>query len=217
MKIARNLVNGLLAGILISIGGSVFLACRGGGVLNNAIGATFFSVALLCICIKGYALFTGKIGFIPEKHDREAFSVLLWGLLGNAVATILIGLLLYKAMPDLASSAKEICRMKLDQAWWQTLVRGIFCGVLMYLAVSIYRDKKSIVGILFCVPVFILAGFEHSIANMFYFGAAGMISLKSVLYLLLVVIGNSIGGMLMPILERIVHAPRPPAETGTPS
>ncbi len=206
MKAVRNTVNGILAGILISIGGSVFLACYGdGSLLNRAIGSTFFSVALLCICYKGYSLFTGKVGFIPEKHNREAFSVLLWGLLGNAFATILLGLALHYAMPSLAVSGVTVCTAKLTQEWWQTLVRGIFCGFLMYLAVSIYRDKKSVAAILYCVPAFMLAGFEHSVANMFYFGAAGMISLESVIYLSLVVLGNSIGGMALPLLSMIVE------------
>ncbi len=209
MKIVRNIVNGLLAGILISIGGSVFLACYGdGSLVSRTIGAVFFSVALLCICYKGYSLFTGKVGFIPEKHDASAFSVLLWGLVGNAIATILIGLALRYAVPNLAAPAETICAAKLTQAWWQTLVRGIFCGFLMYLAVSIYRDKNSIAAILFCVPVFILAGFEHSIANMFYFGAAGMVSLDSAIYLGIVVAGNAIGGMLLPTLGMIVNPPQ---------
>ncbi len=209
MKIVRNIVNGLLAGILISIGGSVFLACYGdGSLLSRTIGATFFSVALLCICYKGYSLFTGKVGFIPEKHDKDALSVLLWGLLGNALATVLLGLALRYAVPSLAAPAELICTAKLTQAWWQTLVRGIFCGFLMYLAVSIYRDKQTVAAIFFCVPVFILAGFEHSIANMFYFGAAGMVSLESALYLAIVVLGNSIGGMLLPALGMLVTPPK---------
>ena len=84
------------------------------------------------------------------------------------------------------------------------LPRGIFCGILMYMAVSIYRDKQTISGILFCVPVFILAGFEHSVANMFYFGAAGMFfSMESIIYLAIVVLGNTIGGMLMPVLAML--------------
>lgn len=204
MKIVQHTVNGLLAGILIAIGGTVFLACYDTDLVSRAIGAFFFLVALLCICYKGYSLYTGKIGFIPEKHDGEAFSVLLWGFFGNLVATVLLGLLLRAAIPTIREAAEGICTAKLTQAWWQTLVRGIFCGILMYLAVSIFRDRKSIAGILFCVPVFILAGFEHSIANMFYFGAAGMFfSAKTVLYLAIVVAGNTVGGMLMPLLAML--------------
>ena len=201
-KIIWNLVNGLLAGIMIAVGGTVFLACFGdGSMVNKTIGAFFFSIALLCICYQGYSLYTGKIGFIPEKHDGEAFSVLLWGLLGNLIATVALGYALRAAIPAIGGVAEVLCTARLTQEWWQTLIRGIFCGILMYLAVSIYRDKQTISGILFCVPVFILAGFEHSITNMFYFGAAGMFfSVDSIIYLAIVVLGNTIGGMLMPLL-----------------
>ena len=205
MKTLQNIVNGLLAGIMIAIGGSVFLACFGdGSMLNKTIGAVFFSVALLCICYKGYSLFTGKVGYIPEKHDGEAFSILLWGLLGNLIATVALGYALRGAIPTIGSVAEVLCTARLTQVWWQTLIRGIFCGILMYMAVSIYRDKQTISGILFCVPVFILAGFEHSVANMFYFGAAGMFfSLDSIIYLAIVVLGNTVGGMLMPLLAML--------------
>ena len=204
MKILQKIINGAMAGIMIAIGGSVFLACYGdGSVLNRAIGAFFFSIALLCICYKGYSLYTGKIGFIPEKHDGDAFAVLLLGLLGNLIATVGLGLAVRYAIPNICSVAEAICASKLTQSFGQTLIRGIFCGILMYLAVSIYRDKKTVVGILFCVPVFILAGFEHSIANMFYFAAAGRFSLDTVVYILVVVLGNTIGGMLLPLLAMV--------------
>ena len=205
MKVLSRIANGLLAGIMISIGGSVFLACFGdGSVLNKAIAAFFFTIALLCICLKGYSLYTGKIGFIPEKHDREAFSILLWGLLGNIVATALCGLAVRYAVPNLEAVAVNICAAKLTQAWWQTLIRGIFCGILMYIAVSVYRDKGSISAILFCVPVFILSGFEHSIANMFYFAVSGdFFSVSGAVYLAIVVLGNSLGAMMMPLLAAV--------------
>ena len=201
MKALSRIANGILAGIMISIGGSVFLACSGE---SRIAGAFFFTIALLCICIKGYSLYTGKIGFIPEKHDREAFSILLWGLLGNVIATVVCGIAVRYAIPNLGVVAEAVCAGKLTQAWWQTLIRGIFCGILMYMAVSIYRDKHTISGILFCVPVFILAGFEHSIANMFYFAVAGeFFTVGGLIYLAIVVLGNSIGGMMMPLLAMI--------------
>ena len=201
MKGISRIANGLLAGIMISIGGSVFLACLGE---SRIAAAFFFTIALLCICIKGYSLYTGKIGFIPEKHDREAFSILLWGLLGNVIATVLCGLAVRYAIPNLEAVAVTACAGKLTQAWWQTLIRGTFCGILMYIAVSIYRDKQTVSGILFCVPVFILSGFEHSIANMFYFAVSGdFFTVRGVIYLALVVLGNSLGAMMMPLLAMI--------------
>ena len=204
MTAVRNFVNGLMAGILVAIGGSVFIACYGEGtILERAVGAFFFSVALLCICYKSYSLYTCKIGLMTETHDRAAFSVLLWGLLGNAAATVLLGLSVRYAIPNVAPAAETICTAKLAQDWWQVPLRGLLCGVLMYLAVSIYREKGTATAILFCVPAFILAGFEHSIANMFYFGAAGMLNLESVGYLALVVLGNTAGGLLLPLLSML--------------
>lgn len=204
MKTLQKIVNGILAGLMIAIGGSVFLACYGdGAVINRAIGAFFFSIALLCICYKGYSLYTGKIGFIPEKHDGEAVTVLLCGLLGNFIATVGLGLALRYAISNIGVVAEAICKAKLEQNFVQTLIRGVFCGVLMYLAVNIYRDKNTVVGILFCVPVFILAGFEHSIANMFYFAAAASFSLETAIYIAIVILGNTIGGMLIPVLTMI--------------
>lgn len=192
----NKILSGISAGICICLGGSVFLACE-----NRIVGAILFSVALLCICMKGYALFTGKVGYIPEAHDKEAVSVLLLALLGNTIATVAGGYLIALGLPKLKAAAETVCQAKLDQQWWETLIRGTFCGILMYLAVSTYRDNKTPLGILFCIPVFILSGFEHSIADIFYFGASGIISLKAFVFIWLVIVGNSIGGMLLPLLN----------------
>lgn len=192
----RKMLDGVQAGIAISLGGSVFLACE-----NRIAGSVLFCVALLTICYKGYSLYTGKIGFIPEKHGKEEISVLLLGLLGNVIGTVLCGWLLNPAVPNLADAAFGICTAKLAQTAFSTFVRGLFCGVLMYIAVSIFRDKKSIAGILFCVPVFILSGFEHSIADMFYFAVSGIVSFKAFTFILMVILGNTVGGMLLPVLS----------------
>lgn len=212
MKTLRKLCLGLLAGLLIAVGGCVFLFCLSekaatGDILCKYVGAFFFSIALVCICIKGYTLYTGKIGFIPEAHDKEAVTTLIWGLVGNIIATLALGLVCRLAIPDLKDPAVSICTAKLGQAWWQTFVRGCMCGVLMYLAVSIWKEKQSVVGILFCVPVFIMSGFEHSIANMFYFAAADIRSLDAVIYIVIVVLGNTVGAMVPPLLA-MVGAPK---------
>lgn len=195
----KKAISGVMAGILISIGGSVYLACA-----DKVIGAVFFSVALLCICFKGYSLFTGKVGFLPEQCDKETLSVLFLGLLGNAVGTIACGYLLRFAIPNIGAAAEVLCQAKLEgQALWQTLVRALFCGILMYLAVSIYRDKKTPLAIVFCIPAFILSGFEHSIADMYYFAASGIVSFRAFLFLMIVVAGNAAGGVLLPLLAKI--------------
>lgn len=194
----KKIMDGIMAGICIAIGGTVFLSCE-----NRYVGAVLFSVALLCICYRGYSLFTGKVGFLPEKHDSEAFSVLLLGLLGNLIGTVVCGYLIRDALPAVGEAAEAACLKRLTQAMPATLIRGIFCGVLMYLAVSLFRDKKTPLGIFFCIPVFILSGFEHSIADMFYFAASGIVSGQALGFILVVIVGNAIGGMLLPILSKI--------------
>ena len=192
----EKILKGISAGLMIAIGGSVFLACE-----NRYVGAVMFSVGLLAICYKGYYLFTGKVGFLSEKHGKEEISLVLLCLLGNCIATTIVGWLVRFANPALQTAALTVCEAKLGQTLAQGFVRAIFCGVLMYMAVSIYRDQKSIAGILFCVPVFILAGFEHSIADMFYFAASGIVSFRAFVYLWVIVLGNSVGGMLLPKLN----------------
>ena len=188
--ILRKFLSGFAAGILISIGGAVFLACE-----NRYVGAVMFSVALLCICIKGYALYTGKIGFIPEKHGREEFSVLLLGLLGNVCATVLCGLAIRYAVPASGTTAETVCASKLLQE---------------------VPNNKKIVGILFCIPVFILAGFEHSVADMFYFSASGIVSWQAFGFIWNVILGNTVGAMILPLITDIFEFAKkklPAAET----
>ena len=194
----KKTVSGFQAGILISIGGAVYLA-----VEEKIWAAVLFSVALLMISVKGYALFTGRVGFLPEKHGREEWSALFLGLLGNTLATLLAGVAIRYAVPASAKAAEALWEGKMAQALPQTLIRAFFCGVLMYLAVSTYRDRKSFIGILFCIPVFILAGFEHSIADMFYAAAAAAWTLPTLLFLAAVVVGNALGGVALPLLGMI--------------
>lgn len=197
----RKTFDGIAAGICISLGGSVFLACMSD---HKYIGAVLFSVALLCICLKGYSLYTGKIGFIVLNHKKEDFSVLLLGLLGNAIGTIACGYLIRYGITSLGDAAETICTAKLEQTFLSTLIRGLFCGVLMYLAVSIFKDGKNITGIVFCIPVFIVSGFEHSIADIFYFACSGIVSLKALGFVWTVILGNTIGAVILPLITDIL-------------
>lgn len=199
-KILKQISDGIAAGLLITIGCCVFLACKD----VKWVGAILFSVALLTICYKGYSLYTGKIGFVIENANKEYFSALLLGLLGNVIATAVVGIAVQYAIRDsiidLHVTAFTMCTAKLTQEWWQTLIRGIMCGVLMYVAVAVYKEKKSIVGILFAIPVFILSGFEHSIADMGYFAIGGVYSAEAFGFIWLVILGNSIGALILPVL-----------------
>lgn len=208
----NKIAKGILAGTMISIGGTVFLSLA---ETSKIAGAIFFSVALLCICMQGYSLYTGKIGFILSDHSKDAMGDIWFGLLGNIIATVVFGIALGYAIPNIVEAAKPICESKLEQEWLGTLIRSVFCGMLMYQAVSIYKkQEKNVFGILFCVPVFILSGFEHSIANMFYFSAAGMYSFDVIIYMLIVLVGNSIGGIFFELLTLPFNKNKKAEESG---
>lgn len=195
-NVSSKIIDGVLAGILISVGGTVYLS------VGSYIGAIMFSVALICICYKNYSLYTGKVGYIPQSHTKNDISVLFLGLLGNAIATVLFGFVLGYAISGIQDTALTVCSAKLELSFLKVLIKSFMCGILMYLAVSIFKENdKSVIGIVFCIPVFILCGFEHSIADMFYFACSGIISLDAFIFIVIVILGNSLGGMLFPALK----------------
>lgn len=196
----RSLSLAIAAGIFISIGGAVFLSCE-----NSVVGAVFFSVALLSICFMGLYLFTGKVGFLAVSHTGREIAEVSLTLLGNLIGTFLGGILVSAAKPKLMENAIARCLPRLEMGVLPILITAFFCGILMYTAVAIYKEKGSPLGVFFCVPVFILSGFEHSIADMFYFFCARMFSGEVFLFLLLVVIGNAVGGMFIPALRRLAE------------
>ncbi|MBE6625211.1 MAG: formate/nitrite transporter family protein [Ruminococcaceae bacterium] len=195
-------LNSFLAGVFISIGGTVFISLASGG--NKLAGAILFAVALLSICILGLFLFTGKVGYIVEDHSKNAILALLCGLGGNFIGATLFGVLLSYALPSVHEFAITMCESKLKLNLLGVLLLAFMCGILMYTAVHIYKSTKSIAGIVFCVPVFILCAFEHSIADMFYFAVARAFTFEYLLFIVIVIVGNALGGMLIPFVQKFV-------------
>lgn len=212
MTAFKRFASGIAAGVLIGIGGWVYLAVSSletGYSFSRVAAAVLFTVALLCICYKGYSLFTGKVGFLLREHTKGDAAALFLGLAGNFAGAVCVGFL-YTLSQKSASYAAEFAQNKLNIGPGSVLIRAFFCGILMYLAVSIFRDKKTPVGILFGIPVFILAGFEHSIADMFYL-SAGFASTfsyvsRALVFLALVLIGNAAGALFIALFDKAVAA-----------
>ena len=188
---------GIASGMMVGIGGTVYLSCE-----NKVVGAVLFSVALLVICLLGLYLYTGKIGLFIEKPDKMSAFALPVGLAGNAVGAVLTGLGAALVKPALIEKAKVICDAKLEGGMLRGLVAAVFCGILMYAAVKTYGAKGTLVGIIFCIPTFILCGFEHSVADVYYFTVAslGGFDPMSIVFILVAVAGNTLGGWLLPVL-----------------
>lgn len=208
----KNLISAVLAGIMISFGGAVYLACS--ATDNAPLGAIMFSLGLTVILIQGFLLFTGKTAYLLENKPSYIL-YLLTAWVGNILGCMLSGLLVGLAKPQLAETAQKICETKLNQAPWQTIILGALCGILVYIAVDYFRsdkDKKALPKYLLvftCVPAFILCGFEHSVADMFYFAASSGYLLytgKGIVYILLVSLGNLVGAVLFHTLKKTVVA-----------
>ena len=210
MRFVKNLFSAVLAGIMISFGGAVYLACV--AIEKAPLGAIMFSLGLSVILIMGFLLFTGKTAYLLEnKPSYIPYLCTIW--LGNILGCMLTGALVMLAKPNLAETARTLCEAKLTQSWWQTIILGALCGILVYIAVDYYKsdkDKKSLPKYLLvftCVPAFILCGFEHSVADMFYFAASSsysLYSLKGIVYILLVSLGNLIGAVAFHMVKKAV-------------
>lgn len=198
-RYGRSLIRAFLAGMCISIGCCVYLGCD-----VKWVGAVLFAIGLMTVVAFKLDLYTGKVGYIVENPPSY-----LWYMpviiIGNFIGCLVTGLM----MP--IESAQTLVDNKLALEWYSVLFRGVFCGMLMFIAVDFYKQRNSFLALVFCVPVFILAGFEHSIADMFYFCSAGEYSLDALVFILIVIVGNGIGGMLIPFCRKYMYDPEPPA------
>ena len=199
----KTLLSSIATGITIGMGGSVYLACE-----NKYVGAILFSVALLSICYMGTYLYTGKLGFLAEKFSLSTVSHLAVGLLGNTIGASVIGFVVRISSDKLAVAAEELATKKLDLNLAKVVGLGALCGILMYLAVKTFVAKGTPLGVMYCIPVFILCGFEHSIADIFYIACGGhtVFELPVLLFTLAVVLGNTIGAMALSYIYRFATA-----------
>lgn len=198
-KMGNIFCKAVLAGIAIAIGGIIYLS-----VENKIIGALLFTVGLYAIVLNGLFLYTGKVGYlVVEKDKKEYLLILLTTWLGNLVGTAIGAFAFLNTRNALVvQNVDIICDAKLDDTPLSIFILAVFCGFLMYIAVDGFKEKGNPIILFMGVSVFILCGFEHCIANMFYFSLAGAWSGKAFLYLLIMTIGNSVGGILIPFVKK---------------
>ena len=199
MKTLRIFVSGVLAGACIALGGTVFLLTE-----SRLAGALLFTVGLFTICTCGFSLFTGRVCYVFRRGGAYAASLpVIW--LGNLAGTALIALIerATRIGPALQAAAETVCAAKLGDTPGSVFLLAVLCNVLIYIAVDGFANNPHEIGkylaLFFGVTVFILCGFEHCVANMYYFTAAGVWSLRTLGYLLLMTAGNAVGGVLLPL------------------
>ena len=190
------LIKGFYAGVLIGIGGIAYLAIE-----NKIVGSFIFSFGLLTVCMYSFYLYTGKVGYLLENKLYYLLELFL-SLIGNFLGTFVVGTLMrctrFKAYQE---AAKNLVQVNLNDQPLSIFILAIFCGMIMYIAVNNYKKQKDVLGkymtIFMGVMAFILCGFEHCVANMFYFSIAGVFSWKVLAYLLIMILGNSLGSILI--------------------
>ena len=148
-------IRSILAGICIGLGGAIFIK------LGGVIGACMFAFGLLTVVHFKLPLYTGTAGFIELNKTSEYYKMFII-LFGNILGCILLS---YMSIKGIDGSA--IIQSRLDTSYLQCLLNAIGCGLIMTLIVKGGRDKNLLL-ILFGIPLFILLGFYHSIADAFY-------------------------------------------------
>ena len=199
----NKFLSGVSAGLLISLGGTVYLACD-----NKVVGATLFTVGLFTVCTMGFNLFTGKVCYVFQNDKEYALALpIIW--IGNLAGTGLIALFasLTRNAPALTEKAAAMCATKLGDSLGSLFFLGILCNILIYIAVEGYKNNPHEPGkylaLIFGVTVFILCGTEHCVADMFYFWIGGAFSGRGIVCLMAITLGNAVGGVLFPVLRNL--------------
>ncbi|OPZ21225.1 MAG: nitrite transporter NirC [Firmicutes bacterium ADurb.BinA205] len=190
-----------ITGTLIAVGGIAYLSCD-----NKYIGAFLFGTGLFVILNFNLALFTGKVGYAVENKPKYLFDLLIiW--LGNFAGTVISAILvLCTRISGISEKAAALCETKTNDSPVSILILAFFCGMLMFIAADGYKIISNSVGkaltIFLPVVVFILSGFEHCIANMFYFSLAEAWTARSFGYLIIMSLGNALGGIIIPTMRK---------------
>ena len=200
-KTVSVFLKAILAGFCIGVGGNVFLALLPN---NKMLGAFLFAVGLFTICTHGFNLFTGKACYILEnKPSYLGTLVVIW--IGNLIGAFCMAALVHctRLSASYTEAAQGLVAAKNADSLGSLFVLGMLCNVLIYIAVDGYKSNPHEIGkyiaLIFGVAVFILAGTEHSVADMFYYAAAGeLFTGNAILRLVIISLGNVVGGLILP-------------------
>ncbi|MDE6416533.1 MAG: formate/nitrite transporter family protein [Duncaniella sp.] len=225
----------MMAGAFIALGGALsvmagwgFADVRAMPSLQKLLSGLTFPIGLVLTVILGAELFTGNNAMMMPAFMRGKVSgkdvalnwVAVWS--GNFLGALLFGFLLIKATGTLdASPFREslisMAQTKASLPWLTTLLRGIGANWLVCLAVWLAMSADTLGGkVLGCwIPVaaFVILGYEHCVANMFFLPTAIMLGAEIPapdmwLNLLWATVGNIIGGALfVGCLHAYAHRP----------
>lgn len=184
----------IFAGIAIGTAGFGFLAS---GVQSETygplVGAVLFSFGLLTVLGYRLKLYTGTAGFINKNETGELFLILL----GNIAGCFIMALMTRLSPMDMQTAAKNILELRLDTGALRCGLLAVGCGFIMTTAVQFAREKQYL-PLLFGVPLFIVCGFPHCVADVFYYMCVPVEFLRAdalsiIMLYISIVLGNLVG------------------------
>lgn len=215
-------VAALVAGMFISFGS--FVAFTLGQVISagdaapwtKPVQAFAFASALSLVVMAGAELFTGNNFVMSSASMRKVVSwadtIKLWIFcwIGNLIGSLVcVGIFQLTGIPtagegEVAAYFTQVSLGKVGYAPLPLLARAVFCNILVCLAVwcgiKMKSESGKLIMIFWCIFVFMVCGFEHSIANMSIVGVAlvnGGVSIGQYCYsILMATLGNMIGAIV---------------------
>lgn len=204
----------ILAGICIGLGGTVFLRVRDTFPGSIVVGALLFAIGLFTICTRGYNLFTGKACYLfDNKPDYLLTLLVIW--VGNFLGCLVLALVeratgLCGTPGGIDAAAAALVDAKMSAGLGSLFLLACICNIFIYIAVNGFATNPHQLGkylaLFLGVSVFILAGTEHSIADMYYWSVSGTLFSQpgqSLLRLVVISLGNVVGGVSFPLVEKL--------------
>lgn len=223
----------MLAGAFIGLGAMYYTLVASdaslGFALSRVLGGLVFSLGLLLVVVAGAELFTGNNLLAMAWADgclttRDMLRNWLVVSVGNLVGALGLAVLVYlsghPAMNDgaIAETTLRIAQTKAELSFTEAFFRGVLCNVLVCMAVWMAMAGRSVVdkavAIVFPISAFVAAGFEHSVANMYFFPLALLLGAPLEVgdiarNFIAVILGNLAGGSVLVALVYYVIYIRP--------
>lgn len=219
LSIFKMILLGMFAGAFIALAGVG--ATFGNVYAGKLAGALIFPAGLAMVVVAGSELFTGNCLMVTALLSREIGPLRLlknwlFVFIGNFIGALLVALIVTSSgvLDPISDSVVATASAKVSMGFPVAMLRGVLCNFLVCIAVWMAFGAKTVGGkiaaVFFPVFLFVLCGFEHSIANMYYVPAGLFmnwfngtattgLSVQSFLVenLLPVTIGNIIGGAVL--------------------
>jgi formate/nitrite transporter len=223
-KIWQLIILGMLAGLYIGFGSQLFLVTLASG-LGKVMGGLVFSVGLILVVVAGAELFTGNvviligvISSVIKLTDMVKNWIAVY--IGNFIGAVLFAILMYYsglfgntgALNAVGEIAVKVAEGKLAIPFTEAFIRGIFCNMLVILAILMAVISKDIISKIFCIifPItcFVACGFEHCVANMYlipiglFLKGASFPEMLNIFHNLIpVTLGNIVGGVFILVIH----------------